>query len=133
MTDGAALARECARYGLCSALALAVDTGALLTLHQGFALHYLLSAAIGFSAGLFVAYALSIRFAFSQRRVDDARSEFLIFALVGVLGLGLTQALLQMFVDVFGAPVLASKLMTAGFVFIFNFGARKVLLFTRVA
>ncbi len=133
MTGGAALAREFVRYGLCSAFALAVDMGLLLTLHQAGGLHYLLAAAIGFSAGLFVAYALSIRFAFSQRRVDDARSEFLLFALVGVLGLVLTQALLQIFVDGFGQPVPVSKLMTAGFVFILNFGVRKLLLFTRVA
>jgi putative flippase GtrA len=114
-------------------MALGVDMGLLLLLHHVVGLHYLLAAAIGFMAGLFVAYALSVRFAFSQRRVADARAEFILFASVGLLGLALTQILLHAFVDGTGMAVAAAKIVTAGFVFLFNFGARKVLLFTQVA
>jgi putative flippase GtrA len=127
------LVLEFIRYALCSLLALGVDMGLLLLLHHVAGLHYLLAAAIGFMAGLFVAYALSVRFAFSQRRVADARSEFILFASVGLLGLALTQILLHAFVDGTGMAVAPAKIVTAGFVFLFNFGARKVLLFTQVA
>jgi putative flippase GtrA len=127
------LVLEFVRYALCSLLALGVDMGLLLLLHHVVGLHYLLAAAIGFMAGLFVAYALSVRFAFSQRRVADARAEFILFASVGLLGLALTQILLHAFVDGTGMAVAAAKIVTAGFVFLFNFGARKVLLFTQVA
>jgi putative flippase GtrA len=128
-----ALAVEIIRYGLCSALALAADMGLLLLLHHVFGMHYLAAAAIGFTCGLFIAYALSVRYAFKERRVEDARAEFMLFAAVGVLGLLLTQALLHMFVDGLGLAVAVAKIATAGFVFAFNFGARKVLLFTRAA
>jgi putative flippase GtrA len=127
------LVLEFIRYALCSLLALGVDMGLLLLLHHVAGLHYLLAAAVGFMAGLFVAYALSVRFAFSQRRVADARSEFILFASVGLLGLALTQILLHAFVDGTGMAVAPAKIVTAGFVFLFNFGARKVLLFTQVA
>jgi putative flippase GtrA len=127
------LVLEFIRYALCSLMALGVDMGLLLLLHHVVGLHYLLAAAIGFMAGLFVAYALSVRFAFSQRRVADARAEFILFASVGLLGLALTQILLHAFVDGTGMAVAAAKIVTAGFVFLFNFGARKVLLFTQVA
>ena len=126
------LVLEFMRYALCSLLALGADMGLLLLLtHAG--LHYLVAAAIGFMAGLFVAYALSVRFAFSQRRVADARAEFILFASVGLLGLALTQILLHAFVDGTGMAVAPAKIVTAGFVFMFNFGARKVLLFTQAA
>ncbi|MDB5641197.1 MAG: hypothetical protein JWN07_514 [Hyphomicrobiales bacterium] len=126
------LGLEFFRYGLCSAVALGVDMGLLLLLHHGLGLHYLVAAAIGFSAGLLVAYRLSVRFAFRDRRVADARAEFTLFASVGVLGLALTQILLHAFVDGTGMTVASAKIVTAGFVFVFNFGARKVLLFTRL-
>ncbi len=120
-------------YALCSLLALGADMGLLLLLHHVLGLHYLLAAAIGFIVGLFVAYALSVRFAFSQRRVADARAEFILFASVGLLGLALTQIMLHAFVDGTGMAVAPAKIVTAGFVFMFNFGARKVLLFTQAA
>jgi putative flippase GtrA len=126
------LVLEFIRYALCSLLALGADMGLLLLLHH-VGLHYLLAAAIGFCVGLFVAYALSIRFAFSQRRVADARAEFILFASVGLLGLALTQILLHAFVGGTGMALASAKIVTAGFVFLFNFGARKVLLFTQAA
>lgn len=128
-----ALALEFFRYGLCSALALGVDMGLLLLLHHAFHAQYLVAAAIAFCAGLFVAYGLSVRFAFSQRRMADARAEFAVFASVGALGLILTQALLFTFVDGVGLAVASAKIGAAGFVFLFNFAVRKVLLFTRLA
>jgi putative flippase GtrA len=124
---------EFIRYGLCSGLALGVDMGLLLLLTRGLGLHYLLSAALGFSAGLFVAYALSVRYAFRDRRLEDARAEFIGFAAVGVLGLGLTQLLLKLLVGGLGLDVAAAKIVTAGFVFLFNFGVRKAMLFSRTA
>ena len=132
--DGAfapALAHEFFRYGLCSGLALGVDMSLLLGLHRLLGLHYLAGAAIGFGAGLCVAYAVSVRYVFRARRMADARAEFTWFAVVGVLGLALTQILLHAFVDGTGMAVEPAKIVTAGFVFLFNFAARKVLLFTR--
>jgi putative flippase GtrA len=122
---------EFLRYGLCSALALGADMAILLVLNRTLGLHYLIAAAIGFLTGLFIAYALSVRFAFRERRLGDARAEFILFASVGLLGLALTQVLLHAFVGGTGMALAPAKIVTAGFVFLFNFGARKVLLFTQ--
>ena len=127
------LGLEFIRYAGCSALALATDMGLLLFMHHVLRVHYLVAAAIGFTAGLFVAYPLSVRFAFRQRRMADARAEFMIFASVGLVGLLLTQALMHAFVEGLGAAVIVAKSATACIVFLFNFAARKVLLFTRAA
>lgn len=124
------IAGEFARYFACSALALATDFGLYsLGLHLGFG--YPVAAVGGFVFGLWVAYQLSVRFAFQTRAVANERVEFMIFAGVGVLGLLLTEALLWVFVSRVALSPMWAKVVTAGFVFVFNFGVRKALLFTR--
>jgi putative flippase GtrA len=131
MGDGAATRRtlgELARYFVASAVALGVDTGLYalgLRLHLG----YPLAAVLGFGGGLAVAYLISVRWAFTTRRFGDARIEFAVFALIGVLGLLLTESLLWLQIDVLAIGPLPAKLAASCGVFFFNFGARKLLLF----
>jgi putative flippase GtrA len=121
---------EFLRYLACSALALGVDAGLFaLCTRQG--VFYPVAACIGFLAGLAVAYLLSVRWAFRERAVRDAATEFAIFAAIGLAGLLLTELLLWVQIGVIGLPALAAKAGAAGLVFLFNFGARKALLFTR--
>lgn len=119
---------ELARYFVASAIALGVDTGLYvlgLRLHLG----YQFAAVLGFVGGLSVAYLISVRWAFRTRRVGDARLEFVVFAAIGVLGLLLTEALLWLQIDVLHLGPLPAKLVAACGVFLFNFGARKCVLF----
>ncbi len=124
------VAREFLLYLACSLVALGVDTG-LYALGLKLGLGYPIDAVIGFMGGLATAYGLSVRFAFKERRVRDARVEFVIFATIGIVGLALTELLLWLQVDRFGISALVAKVGAAGGVFVFNFLARKVLLFTR--
>lgn len=117
-------------YFACSAAALATDFG-LLGLGLAWGLDYRVAAAFGFLAGLALAYGLSVRFVFRTRAVVDRRVEFLIFAAIGLLGLLITEALMWALVSRFGLGPALAKVPVAGFVFLFNFGARKALLFTR--
>jgi putative flippase GtrA len=119
---------ELARYFVASAIALGVDTGLYalgLRLHLG----YQVAAVLGFVGGLSVAYLISIRWAFRTRRLGNARIEFAVFAVIGVLGLLLTEALLWLQIDVLAVGPLPAKLVAACGVFLFNFGARKCVLF----
>ena len=120
---------EMARYLACSALALAVDSGIYFGLLQ-LQVSYATAAACGFACGLWLAYVLSLRFVFKTRRLRSARIEFLVFAVVGVFGLGLTEALLWLMIELAGMGPLQAKLLTAGFVFASNFTLRKLILFT---
>ncbi|HEY8361223.1 MAG TPA: GtrA family protein [Ramlibacter sp.] len=124
------LVREFVRYFGCSAVALGVDAG-LFALGLRLGIAYPLAAAVGFIAGLWVAYTLSVRFVFGERRLRDERAEFVVFAAVGVCGLLLTELLLWALVGHAQWHPGYAKLATAGAVFCFNFGARKALLFTK--
>jgi putative flippase GtrA len=123
---------EFARYFGCSAAALAADV-LVYALAMRCGAGYAFAAVLGFCIGLWLSYAVSVRWVFASRRVESAGMEFLVFASVGLAGLLVTEALLWIFVTRLGIGPLIAKGLTAGIVFVFNFGARKALLFTRSA
>ena len=125
----AGFVRDALGYGAASAVALAVDYGALLLLVKILGVHYLVAASLAFSAGLVVAYTLSTAFVFRGRAKYGAGGEFLGFLITGLCGLALNQLLLLAFVGGLHMPIEYAKAPTAGFVFAFNFLTRRMLLF----
>lgn len=121
--------REFLLYFAASAAALALDT-AVFSLSLRMGVHLAVAACLGFSLGLMLIYTISTRHVFSQHRLADRRHEFAMFALIGVAGLLLTEALLWLLVRQLGMAPLAAKLTCACGVFLFNFALRKALLFT---
>lgn len=116
---------------MASVAALGVDMAVLLGgLRLGMTYHA--AAAAGFMVGLALIYALSTRWAFGQRRLAHAPArEFAAFTVIGLLGLLLTEAFLTVLISRLSVPPALSKLLTAAGVFVFNFGVRKLVLFTR--
>lgn len=125
------LAAEASRYLAAAGLALAVDFGAYVGLIRLLSVHYLAAAPIGFSLGLALMYALSVRWVFRERRLADARVEFAVFAAIGVAGLALNQLVIYVGVEQISLGYETAKLLSAAIVFGFNFGCRKLMLFTR--
>ncbi|MBV8565318.1 MAG: GtrA family protein [Methylobacteriaceae bacterium] len=121
---------ELLKYGLASAAALAVDWGLLILLTTVGGLHYLMSAAISFCTGGVLVYLLSIGFVFRLRRFAEARIEFALFFVIGLVGLVLTQLILRALVDGAGLNYAVAKLPTAGIVFMFDYTLRRVILFS---
>ncbi len=125
------LLRESGLYFLVSAAALAVDYSLLVGLTKLAHVPYLVSAAIGFAAGLLVNYALSVTVVFRQHRMENRGVELLIFVGIGLIGLALNEVLMKAFVDGLRLDVAVAKLPATAVGFVFNFGARKILLFSR--
>ena len=121
---------ELALYGLVSILALSIDVATLIVCTETFGLHYLLSAALAFLLGVSVAYVLSVTWAFKVRARTNRRQEFLIFAGIGIAGLGLNEFVMWNGTELLGLHYLVSKMLSAMLVFFFNFGLRKMLLFS---
>ena len=130
---GLRLARDAWRYGMVSALALAVDFSVLIFCTRALGLHYQPAAAIGFLSGLGIAYGLSVTLIFNDRRTLSRGAELWGFIITGLIGLALTHGLLKLFVEGLGLPLSVSKAGSAGFVFCFNFLSRRILLFTPAA
>ena len=119
------------RYFFVGGFAFVVDYGLLVLLTEVFGLHYLVSATISFIAGLVVNYLLSTSWVFRKSTLENKWTEFLIFAIIGVVGLGLNNLLLYLFTDKLNIHYMISKLLTTALVMVWNFGALMVILFNK--
>lgn len=122
--------------GIASLVDLAVYS--LAVMHLG--IHHLLSNILSFTAGLFVNYFLSREWVFGKR-VHDTKRDFFLFSVIGAIGLLMSSILLYVLVDqeriyYFLPPIEddlakgAAKIVTIGLVFIWNFFARRKIVFS---
>lgn len=91
-----------------------------------------ISAALAFIAGLCVNYICSLLFVF--KKVQDKKhshlKDFLLFTVIGIIGLLLTELGIHVGVAIWNWHYLAVKVIVAGMVLIWNYAARKILIFS---
>ena len=117
------------RYIFVGGAAFIVDFSSLYILTDIFGIYYLISAAIAFILGLIANYILSISWVFNRRTMDNRLSEFTVFTIIGIIGLGLNEALIWFFTGYIGFFYLISKISAAVIILFWNFFARKYALF----
>jgi putative flippase GtrA len=117
------------RYTLVGGFALIVDFSSLFILTEFFNVYYLTSAAIAFLLGIIVNYYLSIIWVFNKRTLISKSSEFAVFAGIGIIGLILNELLIWFFTEHIHFHYLISKIISAFFIYFWNFFARKFTLF----
>lgn len=117
------------RYFFVGSFAFVVDFGLLYILTEYAGLHYLLSATLSFISGLLVNYIISCIWVFSNSKYKSRLVEFLFFAAIGVVGLLLNDTLIWLFTDCIGTHYMFSKIVAAAIVYLWNFFARKYLVF----
>jgi putative flippase GtrA len=117
------------RYGFVSTAALAVDFGGLVILKEYGHLNYLIAASMSFLAGLVVNYLLSAFWVFHSSKLLNKRYEFILFSVIGLIGLGLTDLILWVLTSGFGLYYVLSKVIATVIVYFWNFGARKKYIF----
>lgn len=116
------------RYGFVGGIAFAADFGSLYALTDYAGIHYQISAALAFIIGLTVNYFLSIRWVFNSRGSrQHMMMEFIGFAIVGIIGLGLNALIMYLAVGLLYIHYLAAKLFSTAIVFFWNFLGRKLL------
>ena len=119
------------RYFVSGGVAFVVDASLLYVLTEWLGLHYLFSTVLSYSVGLVITYMFSILWVFDSRSVDNRVLEFSVFASIGVMGLGLTSLFMWLFTSRCGLYYIISKAITTVIVFVWNFVAKKLLLFRR--
>ena len=128
------LAGQFLRYLVTGGLAFVVDFGLFALCLYTFGWHYLLANLVGLVAGLVLNYAMSIVWVFTacKRTLEKQKTvEFFLFALVGIAGVGINQLLMYLMVDGLSLNEMLSKVVAAVLVLMWNFGARKLLLFKK--
>ncbi len=117
------------RYFVVGGIAACVDIGLFAVFARGLGMPYLPVSVASFLAATLVNYLLSIRYVFvSGQRFRRRWESALVFA-VSAVGLAVNSAILWLCVERAHAALLASKLVATGSVFLWNYFARRVLIF----
>lgn len=132
------------------AVASVADLGVLILFRELVKLSETWSTVFGFIAGLTVNYVISTFWVFSKAKVKNRVFDFIAFGVIGIIGLGLTQLIIAPFAmdGMFGQGFLVSnavfgslipvdkyyiigKLLSIVLVYIWNFCARKFILYRK--
>lgn len=124
-----ALIVQLLRYAVVGGVAFVVDYGSLWLLTEVVGLHHLVSAAIAFVLGLVCNYVISTAWVFGESKVSNRWVEFVIFSIIGVIGLGLNELIIYLCTDVCGLHYMLSKIISTVIIFFWNFFARRFILF----
>ena len=118
------------RYAFVGGIATVADWG-VLYLFTEIGLYYLFSGIIAFFAGLLVNFLLSKFFVFngSETKVG-AVLEFVGYAMIGAIGLGLTVFIMYLLTECIGFYYMLSKVIATVIVLFWNYIARKKLLYS---
>ena len=117
------------RYTFVGGVSFVGDFGSLFLLTKIAGLHYLLSATIAFTIGLSINYILSILWVFKSKTINNRSLEFLIFAVIGIVGLVLNVLIIWFSTEQLNIFYLHSKLISTAIVYFWNFLARKYILY----
>ncbi len=127
------IAMQFIRYFGVALVGYVFDFGTMILLHELLHIHYLVAATCGFVIGLLVVYILSNKYVFGKSKIKSRSAEFGLFALIGLVGLGVLNLLMWIFTDYFLINYIISKIIATIFVYMWNFFARRSLYHDQVA
>ena len=118
------------RYAFVGGIATVVDWGILFLLTEFAHIYFLISASIAFLAGLVTNFVLSRQLVFkaSTAKVPPL-VEFITYAIIGVVGLGITELILALFTNIWSIHYMLSKCIATVLVLFWNYAARKYILY----
>lgn len=115
------------RYIFVGGIAAVVNILTLFVLTDIFKIYYIISSILGFILGLIVNYLLSKLLVFTKESFNNKKKEFISYAIIGVIGLGIDTLFMYLFTSLFEVYYLLSKIISTIITFIWNFGARKIM------
>lgn len=130
------LIKEFIRYVLVGGISFVLDYGTLVVLHESVIPNLpgslYISNTIGFLVGVTCNYILSVRYVFlSVKKAKQGRSNYgkALFVVIGLIGLLIHQLGMYLGADVLLVNYRVVKVIMAGMVLIWNYLARKHLVF----
>lgn len=122
------LIKQLIKFGFVGGICFVIDYGVMVLLTEVAGMEYLLSCGISFTVSVVANYLLSMKFVFERKDTLDRRVEFIIFVIMSVIGLGLTELLMWVFVDKADIHYMISKIVVTAIVMVYNFVTRKLFL-----
>ncbi|UWG98097.1 GtrA family protein [Dehalobacter sp. DCM] len=126
------------KYVVAGGIAFIADFSVLFVFHEyvlkDLAYSLYIATFLGFMAGLTVNYFLSLKFVFSAARntsLGRGLKNQMIFTLIGVAGLAINELGMVIGVAILALDYKIIKVVVAGIVMVWNYGARKLFIFNR--
>ncbi|MBR3835189.1 MAG: GtrA family protein [Clostridia bacterium] len=118
------------RYVFVGGIATVADWSVLAFVTEVLKVHHLISSVVSFVAGLIVNFFLSKLLVFKASEAKtNPMMEFVGYAVIGVVGLGLTELILFLLTDKAGLHYMISKVVATAVVLVWNYVARKKVLY----
>lgn len=128
MDDKLKLLRQIIRFGFVGGSAFVIDAGLLFLLTEFWGIHYLLSGMLSFTASVIYNYILSVKWVFDAKKHNNKTQELVVFIGLSVIGLGINQLLMWLFVDMIHIYYMISKIIATCVVMVYNFVTRKIFI-----
>lgn len=116
------------KFGIVGTIAFFVDFLIFVFLTDVVGIHYLISSTLSFTVSVTVNYLCSMAFVFQRKEGMSKQREFVIFVILSVIGLGVNQIAMWIFVEKFFISTKISKVLATFFVMVWNFVTRKIFL-----
>lgn len=122
------LLNQIIKFGFVGGSAFLIDAGLLFLLTDFLEIHYLISGTVSFSVSVIYNYILSIFWVFDTNKSNRNVQEFIVFIVLSVIGFGINQIFMYLFVDLLTIYYMISKIITTVIVMVYNFITRKLFL-----
>ena len=100
----------------------------MIIFKEVFHLNTLLSAAIAFTISVIYNYIASVKWVFDVNKEKNEKTNFIIFIVLSIVGLIITEIIMWLGSDVMGISYLIVKIVATAIVMVFNFITRKMFL-----
>ena len=122
------LMKQILKFGVVGGTAFLIDYAVLFCCKEFLGFSVLLSAAAGFTVSVIYNYIASVKWVFDVDKEKDPKRNFIIFIILSIVGLILTEIIMWIGTDLMHINYLIVKIIATAIVMVFNFVTRKMFL-----
>ena len=122
------LIEQLIKFGFVGFLCFFIDWGIMVFLTEVFGINPLISSTISFTVSVTVNYILSVTFVFETDKNANKGSQFVIFVLLSIVGLGANELCMWLGTDLLGIHYMITKVGATAVVMVYNFITRKIFI-----
>ena len=122
------LVEQMIKFGFVGFLCFFIDWGIMVFLTEVFGINPLISSAISFTVSVTANYILSVTFVFETDKNANKGSQFVIFVLLSIVGLGANELCMWLGTDLLGIHYMITKVGATAVVMVYNFITRKIFI-----